>query len=304
MSRKNPARLILMITCLSGLLSCSGNQELPEDTMQSQTGMNEFSASANAPALQGQLEHALDTALLDAGRTRETKAAPTGLGSRVPDLTIRQISPFQLEANWTYRNQGDYDLNTEVNVADLTPLGQSFNKDSQSPNWINEQWADGDGNGLNNLADVTPIGQNFGGSVNGYHLESSINGSDSWQYEAAIAHNPGHDRHKVLTFPHPAATKFYRVVPYMLDGSTSIQGEPSNVTTFGFNFGGGMSMLGGNAQHSGVATASGPDLLNIYDEVALEGQIFASNPVADENGNVYICTTFPGEGYGYIYGVS
>jgi hypothetical protein len=73
---------------------------------------------------------------------------------------------------WNYRNQGDYDLNGVVTIADLTPIGQHFGKSFADSDWQEAQLADGDRNGEVNIGDVTPIGQNFGGQVDGFELQS------------------------------------------------------------------------------------------------------------------------------------
>jgi hypothetical protein len=77
---------------------------------------------------------------------------------------------------WHYSMQADYDQNGEVNIADLTPIGQNFKAVSGGgpfPYESIESVVDGDGNGEINIADITPIGQNFGRRVDAYNVYGS-----------------------------------------------------------------------------------------------------------------------------------
>ena len=62
---------------------------------------------------------------------------------------------------WSYRSPGDYDQNSEVNIADVTPIGQYYQRTTASPDWAEAQTADGDENGEVNIADLTPIGSHY-----------------------------------------------------------------------------------------------------------------------------------------------
>jgi hypothetical protein len=104
---------------------------------------------------------------------------PTGKTvSAVPQRDYRTPVRFdnllsgKTSLTWNHYQRGDYDLNGEVNVADLTPVGFHFMKNSGDPDWPAASVADGDGNGEINVADITPIGQNFGAVVAGYVVEA------------------------------------------------------------------------------------------------------------------------------------
>jgi len=92
---------------------------------------------------------------------------------------------------WRYYNQGDYDQNGEVNIADITPLGLYFQQLLNYPADENtvQAVADGDGNGEINLADITPIGSNFGKDcLLGWHVYSC---NDPAQYPAGPTDDNG-----------------------------------------------------------------------------------------------------------------
>src|SRR5690606_36903392 len=76
---------------------------------------------------------------------------------------------LNFELSWPYSNTGDYDQNSEVNIADLTPIGIHFG-DSVSDPLSSQAIIDGDANGEINIADSTPIGANYGNAPSGYRL--------------------------------------------------------------------------------------------------------------------------------------
>jgi hypothetical protein len=86
-------------------------------------------------------------------------AAPSGQGSRVPDLSLHEEGG-QAVFTWSYRQHGDYDINGAVTVSDLTQVGIHFGQTTLDADWQVAQLADGDGNGEVGVSDVTPIGQN------------------------------------------------------------------------------------------------------------------------------------------------
>lgn len=101
---------------------------------------------------------------------RLAAAAPQSQGSVVPDLAVDTATG---DISFSYANQGDYDQNSEVNIADLTPLGVNFGETSGGgpfPFAQAESQVDGDSNGEINIADLTPIGSNFLNSAAEFHL--------------------------------------------------------------------------------------------------------------------------------------
>lgn len=93
--------------------------------------------------------------------------------SAVRNLAATDNGDQTVTLQWNERNTGDYDLNGEVNVADLTRIGLYFNQSTdpgQNPNSAKVEVADGDDNGLITLADITPISFNFGSFITGYNV--------------------------------------------------------------------------------------------------------------------------------------
>jgi len=78
---------------------------------------------------------------------------------------------------WYCFNQGDYDQNGEVNLADLTPIAANFHATGFDFK-MSVSCVDGDDNGEVNLGDIQPIAANFQNSLDGYHVYRSVNYSD------------------------------------------------------------------------------------------------------------------------------
>ncbi|MCH7472021.1 hypothetical protein IIA79_03610 [bacterium] len=125
-----------------------------------------------APDLWSELTAELVRVLQDKGVSALEQHPPEGIANRVTDLQlIEDGGSYSLE--WTYVNVGDYDQNSEVNISDLTPVGQHFGAREGDADWDAAQLADGDGNGEVNIADVTPIGQKYLSQVAGYRINGS-----------------------------------------------------------------------------------------------------------------------------------
>jgi hypothetical protein len=97
-----------------------------------------------------------------AGALRQASTPPLSPAS-APVITNTTGS---VDVYWNYANQGDYDQNGLVTIADLTPIGIYLGQNVTDPA-LAIAMADGDGNGLVNISDITPIGANFGHSALG-----------------------------------------------------------------------------------------------------------------------------------------
>ena len=131
------------------------------------------------PALMQQLAAELERVLAE---TPPRKAQARTTEYLTPE---REVSGADVLVGWEYNHTGDYDQNGEVNVADLTPIGQHFGKVAAAA-WDVAAVADGDGNGEINISDVTPIGQNFGELLVEYVVESADNPDGPWTEVARV----------------------------------------------------------------------------------------------------------------------
>ena len=175
----------------------------------------------------------LQQSLLDQGRDRFVSIAPDSSLSVVTDLSVVSEGTGPLSFEWTYKSQGDYDLNSEVNIADLTPIGQHFKKSPASPDWGAGRTADGDTNNEVNIADITPIGANFARKTDGYELQESATGvgDTGWTEVAEVLFSASElvivEGKRTFSAAHnsPSGGMFYRVVPF----HGADYGAPSNV---------------------------------------------------------------------------
>lgn len=96
----------------------------------------ESSTSDGSTITTAELKHQLNMEFKRLGidPTKVAGAAPSGESNAVFDLDayLYELNPGSgdppagIELAWTERAVGDYDMNGEVNVADLTPLGGGF----------------------------------------------------------------------------------------------------------------------------------------------------------------------------------
>jgi hypothetical protein len=170
---------------------------------------------ATIALLQDNLQAEFDRLGIDPAKVPES--VPSGPFSDVFDLEAALVDPDDdgplppsgIELTWTEQITGDYDQNGEVNLADITPLGQHFGKlvdygppdppgepawwpagDPDADGAMNWRLAriDGDHNGELNNADVTPIAQHWNEKVSGFCIYHRL-GSDG-DYELVTA-QPG-----------------------------------------------------------------------------------------------------------------
>jgi fibronectin type 3 domain-containing protein len=102
---------------------------------------------------------------------KAVRRAPDGTVNQVSDLLATPNGTSSATLQWTEKNVGDYDNNSEVGITDLQPLANFiFQKVNETSDPVWAGLMDGDGNGEINLADIQPIAANFGATVRGYQV--------------------------------------------------------------------------------------------------------------------------------------
>ena len=114
----------------------------------------------------------LDFAAGPATAVRRAAKISTDTRTAVRDLTAVGEGVTSATLQWSERHTGDYDLNSEVNIADLTPIGVNYQRafTPADADYAILEVADGDENGEINIADITPIGANFQSRISGYDI--------------------------------------------------------------------------------------------------------------------------------------
>ena len=107
-------------------------------------------AGVDAPVFE-QLRHELKRILILRDSGKLASAPPTDAASAA-HLTFDGATD---ELYWAYTTNGDYDQNGEVNISDLTPLGQHFGESGEFDYDDIQAVIDGDSNGEINISDVT-----------------------------------------------------------------------------------------------------------------------------------------------------
>ncbi|MCB1215942.1 hypothetical protein KDL44_01015 [bacterium] len=219
--------LALTVLCILAILlsACSAGPG-PEIMLTDDDSALQEVANAETPAgvdntlfaeLRAELERVLGT--------RETLRAPEGSSNEIHDLLLSGSDISGWELSWSYCCTGDYDLNGEVNISDLTPIGLHYRARFGDPEWHQARLADGDGNGELNIADVTPIGIHYGTSVGGFHIYGADDPAGPWQligqFEPERAQLAARLRYTLQQREH----NWYQVRPH---DRTDNEGEPGD----------------------------------------------------------------------------
>lgn len=250
-----------------------------------------------SPQLWRQLSAELTRAIAQAGTQKRTAAVPTGAASAVPDFALR-FDGLNYNYSWSYRMQGDYDLNGLVNAADLVQVGIHFGQTTLGPQWIKSQLADGDGNGAVGISDVAPIGVNFGGHLDGYELQRRTTSADPWTVICSSVFVPGtpasgqYPQYFVVGADEAAGPQ-YQVIPYVESGIERYYGVPSNLAGWDHDFSRCWSTVRGDVSRDGFVLANGPTSATNSKYVPLADAqssflMMFNEPVGDYTGNIYL----------------
>lgn len=93
-----------------------------------------------------------------------------------------QFSLSNNSLSWEYKNLGDYDLNGEVGIPDVTPIALNYlaSTDDMIGNDFLESLADGNGDGEVGIPDITPIAENYGHSISNFEILHSASENSPW----------------------------------------------------------------------------------------------------------------------------
>jgi hypothetical protein len=229
------------------LPGCGGSQDSNDpqlrDAQQSTAVILEQARAEAAPegvdaTIYMELLSELERVLTTGEVTRFVSAPPSGLANQITDLAYTDNDLESYSLSWSYTNAGDYDNNSEVNIADLARIGQNFGKKQADADWdAVARLADGDGNGEINIADVTPIGQHFGKSLGGYNVYRANDAVSDPEMIGSIAFADITDPTLPLVFTVPYVldapgdfqnfkSPFFSVRPYDAQGN-----EPADIST-------------------------------------------------------------------------
>lgn len=226
MVRQNTVLCLLLFTLLLAQASCGGSKP---------TGSLALSISAGGgqqdidPGLLERLSAELERAMLEHGSLKRVATAPTSELSQVTDFQVSSVTGEGTTYSWTYRNQGDFDQNGEVNLADITPIALKFGMALGQAGWVAAQPVDGDGNGEINLSDITPLAMNFNNVVQGYLLLVSATPEDpeSWTilvsvpFSAGVMPEEGGYLQFSILVADPPVGSYLQVSPYYGDPEAS-----------------------------------------------------------------------------------
>jgi hypothetical protein len=157
------------------------------------------------------------------GTAKGVRKLPSGERNVIEDLGISGDGSGGFILAWNYRNSGDYNGDSLVNISDLSPLGRHLNKSTKSPDWDEARLADGDENGSITISDLTPIGAALLSEVRGYNIYSGSSATGPWTLvdQLEFAEGSGTPRRYEFAIVAPAA-EYYTVAPYDATGADAI----------------------------------------------------------------------------------
>jgi PKD repeat protein len=134
-----------------------------------------------------QLKDSLRAQLLARGTGKLTSAPPLGAPNVVDDLALVESGGLYT-ATWSYRNLGDYNQDSVVNVQDITPLAMHFGHTTEAGGTWDEldPVIDGDGNETVGVADITPLAQHFNSECVRYSLKQGTSEAGPYAEFATI----------------------------------------------------------------------------------------------------------------------
>lgn len=177
---------------------------------------------------------------------REVSAVNEDIHS-APLLELSTAPGGGIQLDWDERNIGDYDNNSQVGIADVTPVGIRFGQQlAGSMEYDELLLIDGDENGVIGIGDLTPIGRNFARFTQGfsvYHAtvdnpqdldfsalaKPTLLRQDIW--DAATPDERKRRLHYTFEPPAPAGPNSYYVRAYSNDGGTESEGPVSNTVS-------------------------------------------------------------------------
>ncbi len=237
----------LLLLCLA-LVACGGHgaaqlqSPLKPGVEQADSSLSQTLAELDAlPVPQGadsaqftKLKAQLRQILQQRGSAKLAAAPPISNRSKPGFFSIAG-SGGTATLTWSYRNEGDYNLDSIVGVTDLTPLGIHFGKSGASADWASARVADGNIDGAVAVGDLVSIGANFARRVEGYHLQYSVSYTGgSWStatdipFSSSTIATGGGRRDFNIQATSGMIDGFYRIVPYDASGD----GIPSDVVGY------------------------------------------------------------------------
>lgn len=168
--------------------------------------------------------------------SKASSSVPTDAGNSVELVVTDEGGPHLV---WSEINLGDYDMNSTVSIADITPLAMFYGDVEGGPEW--DAWheaVDGSGEGSVGIEDITPIAIHYGVSVVGYRVMRHPDGPGDWElldeverpYDPSQSGQPKERPEYVFDDSAPLADAYYAVQP--TDGDNNY-GVPSNIASFG-----------------------------------------------------------------------
>ena len=229
------ALAITLLLAFAFSAACGGRTQSPDNGQSAGQSLELVLAELEAmpvpadadPDSFEELRRELARVLREAWPQRSAARAPGRFAFPYAELNFEEQDSLAY-LRWNCYFTADYDMNGEVGISDLTPLGTFLGRDDSLPGF--PFWVDGDNNGIISLADITPIGTNFGCSVFNYSVQGTHTpgDADSWQTLDLISRSQREGASLKYQLPDPCGGMQYRIVPLAFDNEESVALYPGN----------------------------------------------------------------------------
>ncbi|MCB1221328.1 MAG: hypothetical protein H7A35_00065 [Planctomycetales bacterium] len=229
------ALAITLLLAFAFSAACGGRTQSPDNGQSAGQSLELVLAELEAmpvpadadPDSFEELRRELARVLREAWPQRSAARAPGRFAFPYAELNFEEQDSLAY-LRWNCYFTADYDMNGEVGISDLTPLGTFLGRDDSLPGF--PFWVDGDNNGIISLADITPIGTNFGCSVFNYSVQGTHTpgDADSWQTLDIISRSQREGASLKYQLPDPCGGMQYRIVPLAFDNEESVALYPGN----------------------------------------------------------------------------
>jgi hypothetical protein len=192
--------------------------------------LEEIAAAPVPPGVDAALFEQLRSGLRRSVLQHESAVAPSGSQNLIADLNLSGSDATGWQLNWSYLNTGDYNLDSQVTVADLTPIGIHFGIEAGQSGWLEARLADGDRNDRITVNDLTPIGINFRSTIGGFKVLGGAGTEGPWEVVTEV---PLPDLQTSTTIACSLATRdyaFYCVQPLDLQDNAGVLSPASMAT--------------------------------------------------------------------------
>lgn len=179
------------------------------------------------------IEQVLEKTLLSlVDVNKAVSVPPQGTVNQVDDLVVSDIGNGNFRASWSYKNIGDYNQDSTVNISDISSVAEKFFS-KEREDYAYSYVVDGNNDGVINISDISPLAEHFFSNLDYYSISgsSSVTGEfiELAKIDFSQSISAGHKRWKTFeTIVNSQGKTYFQVLPYF-NGIAGAASEVVNV---------------------------------------------------------------------------